>query len=174
LIKLGAEPLTLEQVWDVAHGSTDVELADEARDRMAASRAVIEELVAGDEIVYGVTTGFGSLASKRIANSDTETLQHNLLVSHAVGVGPMHSTEVVRAMLLLRASALAQGYSGCRPQLVDRLLEFVRSGIHPVVQVQGSVGASGDLAPLAHLALPMIGHGRAEIDGEIVDGAEAL
>ena len=134
----------------------------------------MEELVAGDEIVYGVTTGFGDLATTRIAHADSETLQRNLLVSHAVGVGPAHSTEVVRAMLLLRANALAQGYSGCRPQIVERLLEFLRSGIHPVVPSQGSVGASGDLAPLAHLALPLIGLGLAEVDGEVVAGGEAL
>lgn len=141
---------------------------------MEASRAVIEEVVAGDQIVYGVTTGFGDLASRAIPRADVEKLQHNLLVSHAVGVGEPHSRHVVRAMLLLRANALALGHSGCRPILVERLLEFLRAGIHPEVPQQGSVGASGDLAPLAHLALPLIGHGRAEVDGDIVEGAEAL
>jgi histidine ammonia-lyase len=174
LIELGSRALTLDDVWSVAQGSFDVQLADGARDRIAASRAVVEELVSTDQIVYGVTTGFGDLASKRIAHADAERLQHNLLVSHSVGVGEPHSTEVVRAMLLLRANALAQGYSGCRPVVVERLLEFLRVGIHPVVPQQGSVGASGDLAPLAHLALPLIGRGRAEVDGQIVDGDEAL
>jgi histidine ammonia-lyase len=174
VIELGAQPLTLEDVWDFAHGAADVALSGEARERMLASRRVIEELVASDQVVYGVTTGFGDLASKRIAHADTQTLQQNLLVSHAVGVGEPHDTEVVRAMLLLRAAALAQGHSGCRPDVVERLLEFVRVGLHPVVPSQGSVGASGDLAPLAHLALPLIGRGLAEVDGEVVDGAEAL
>jgi histidine ammonia-lyase len=174
VIELGSRPLTLDDVRSVAHGATDVQLGESARARIAASRAVVEELVATDQIVYGVTTGFGDLASKRIAHADVETLQRNLLVSHSVGVGEPHSTEVVRAMLLLRANALAQGYSGCRVVLVEHVLEFLRAGIHPVVPQQGSVGASGDLAPLAHLALPLIGRGRAEVDGEIVDGDEAL
>src|SRR3954454_17325316 len=174
LIELGSQALTLTDVWDVAQGANDVQLADAARERITASRAVVEDLVATDQIVYRVTTGFGDLASKRIAHADVETLQRNLLVSHAVGVGEAHSIEVVRAMLLLRANALAQGYSGCRPVVVERLLEFLRTEIHPVVPQQGSVGASGDLAPLAHLALPLIGRGRAEVDGEIVDGDEAL
>jgi histidine ammonia-lyase len=174
LIELGSRDLSLEDVWAVAHAQAEVTLADEARARMAASRQVIEELVASDQIVYGVTTGFGNLASRRIPAADVRLLQRNLLVSHAVGVGPPHSTEVVRAMLLLRANALAQGHSGCRPELVDRLLDFVRMGIHPVVPQQGSVGASGDLAPLAHLGLPLIGLGKAEVDGAVVDGAEAI
>jgi len=141
---------------------------------MLASRQVIEELVASDQIVYGVTTGFGNLASRRIPAADVRQLQRNLMVSHAVGVGTPHSTEVVRAMLLLRANALAQGHSGCRPEIVDRLLDFLRVGIHPVVPQQGSVGASGDLAPLAHLGLPLLGLGTAEVDGEICSGNEAL
>jgi len=175
VIELGSEDLSLEEVVAVANAEvTDVRLAGSARARMAASRAVIEELVASAQVVYGVTTGFGDLASRRIAYTDTQTLQRNLLVSHAVGVGAAHSTEVVRAMLLLRANALAQGFSGCRPVLAERLLDFLRLGLHPVVPAQGSVGASGDLAPLAHLALPLIGRGRAEVDGDIVDGAEAL
>src|SRR3954471_5823507 len=174
LIELGSRPLTLDDVRAVAGGASDVQLDEAARKRIAASRAVVEELVSTDQIVYGVTTGFGDLASKRIAHADVEMLQQNLLVSHAVGVGEPHSTEVVRAMLLLRANALAQGYSGCRAVVVERLLEFLRAGIHPVVPQQGSVGASGDLAPLAHLALPLIGLGRAEIDGEVVSGEEAL
>jgi histidine ammonia-lyase len=174
VIELGSRPLTLADVWAFAHGTTDVSLGSSARDAMLASRQVIAELVASDQVVYGVTTGFGDLASKRIAHGDTQQLQHNLLISHAVGVGEPHSTEVVRAMLLLRAAALAQGHSGCRPDVVERLLEFVRVGLHPVVPSQGSVGASGDLAPLAHLALPLIGLGLAEVDGQVVTGAEAL
>lgn len=174
MIELGSEPLTLEDIWDVAYGATDITLSAAAREGMVSSRAVIDDLVASDQIVYGVTTGFGELASRRIAHSDTQQLQQNLLVSHAVGVGEPHATPVVRAMLLLRATALAQGFSGCRPDVVERLLEFLRGGLHPVVPSQGSVGASGDLAPLAHLALPLIGRGLAEVDGEVVDGAEAL
>ncbi len=173
-IPLTGLDLTLEDVERVARGRAEAHLDDTARQRMAASRQVIQELVASDATVYGVTTGFGALASQRIAHEDAARLQENLLVSHAVGIGPMHGRHTSRAMLLLRANALARGQSGCRPELVERLLDFLRVGIHPLVPEQGSVGASGDLAPLAHLALPLIGRGRAEVDGETVSGAEAL
>ncbi|MEX2548556.1 MAG: histidine ammonia-lyase, partial [Chloroflexota bacterium] len=127
-----------------------------------------------DQTVYGVTTGFGALASQRISHEDAARLQQNLLVSHAVGIGPIHGRHTTRAMLLLRANALARGQSGCRPEIVDRLLDFLRLGIHPLIPEQGSVGASGDLAPLAHLGLPLIGRGKAEVDGETLSGADAL
>ena len=126
---------------------------------MQEARDVIAGLVAEGATVYGVTTGFGALASTSIAPADAPRLQEHLLMSHAAGVGPAFPREVVRAMLLLRANTLALGHSGCRPLLVDRLLAFLGAGIHPVVPEQGSVGASGDLAPLAHLALPLIGRG---------------
>jgi histidine ammonia-lyase len=166
--------LTLEDLHRVVHGELDVVLDQAAVERMRASRAVIDELVASDAVVYGVTTGFGDLASKRISAADSSRLQENLLISHAVGVGATHGRHTVRAMLLLRANALARGFSGVRPELVERLLDFLRLNIHPAVPEQGSVGASGDLAPLAHLALPLIGRGRAEVDGEVVDGTAAL
>ena len=173
-IPLNGLDLTLEDVESVARGRAEAHLDDAARERMAASQRIIDELVASDETVYGVTTGFGALASQRIGRADAERLQENLLISHAVGIGPMHGRHTTRAMLLLRANALARGQSGCRPELVERLLDFLRLGIHPLVPEQGSVGASGDLTPLAHLALPLIGRGRAEVDGETVSGAEAL
>jgi histidine ammonia-lyase len=166
--------LTLDDVERVAQGRASAVLDDAARKRMAASREVVQELVSSGEVVYGVTTGFGSLASQRIDASDAATLQENLLVSHAVGIGPNHGRHVTRAMLLLRANALARGNSGCRPEVVDRLLDFLRVGIHPLVPEQGSVGASGDLAPLAHLALPLIGRGWAEVGGARLSGADAL
>jgi histidine ammonia-lyase len=183
-IVLTGRDLTIEQVVAVARASDEgapsggragaVHLARDARDRMAASRAVIEELVDAGEVVYGVTTGFGDLATRTIAPEQTAELQTNLLVSHAVGVGRPLDREVVRAMLLLRANTLAVGRSGCRPVVVERLLDLLRLGIHPVVPEQGSVGASGDLAPLAHLALPLIGRGHVESGGRIVASAEAL
>ena len=166
--------LTLEDVFRVAHEDAPVTLAPSALVRMEASRRTVEELVASDQLVYGVTTGFGDLASHRIPAADARRLQENLLISHAAGVGEAHGSDVVRAMLLLRANALARGQSGVRPVIVERLLDFLRLGIHPVVPEQGSVGASGDLAPLAHLALPLIGRGRAEADGQVVSGADAL
>src|SRR6266550_1509736 len=141
---------------------------------MQESRDVIERLVAAGEVVYGVTTGFGDLATHYVAPADTERLQENLLMSHAAGVGAAFPREIVRAMLLLRANTLALGHSGCRPLIVDRLITFLELGLHPVVPEQGSVGASGDLAPLAHLALPLIGRGQVELHGRVVPALVAL
>jgi histidine ammonia-lyase len=173
-IRLTGLDLTLADVARVARDGLPATLDSQARERMTASRATIEELVATGQTVYGVTTGFGDLSTHRIDPADAERLQENLLISHAAGVGPAHDRQTVRAMLLLRANTLARGQSGCRPVIVERLLDFLRLGIHPVVPEQGSVGASGDLAPLAHLALPLIGRGRAEVNGQVLDGAEAL
>jgi histidine ammonia-lyase len=145
-----------------------------AKIRMEASRAVVERLLDEGAVVYGVTTGFGFLADRPIDRADAERLQENLLVSHAAGVGEPLPREVVRAMLVLRANTLALGYSGARPLVAERLLDFLRLGIHPVVPAQGSVGASGDLAPLAHLALPLIGRGQVELNGQVVPASIAL
>jgi histidine ammonia-lyase len=158
IVLTGAD-LSIADVEDVARRGRGVRLDDGARARMDESRAVIERLVRAGEVVYGVTTGFGALASTVIVPEDAHRLQENLLASHAVGVGRALPDEVVRAMLLLRANTLALGHSGCRPVIVDRLLALLDRGIHPVVPEQGSIGASGDLAPLAHLALPLIGRG---------------
>ncbi len=173
-VVLTGRDLTLEQVEAVARGGAEATLDRAARARMAASRATIEELVERGEPVYGVTTGFGDLATRRIDPIDARRLQENLLVSHAVGVGPRLDRESVRAMLLLRANTLALGYSGCRPELVERLLDLLHLGVHPAVPEQGSVGASGDLAPLAHLALPVLGRGEAEMGGEWLPAPDAL
>jgi histidine ammonia-lyase len=173
IVLTGAD-LTINDVEAIARHGRRASLDDAARDRMQESRDLIERLVAAGEVVYGVTTGFGALATRFIAPADAERLQENLLRSHAAGVGPALDTEIVRAMLLLRANTLALGHSGCRPELVDRLLAFLALGVHPVVPAQGSVGASGDLAPLAHLALPLIGRGEVELDGHVVPAAEAL
>ncbi len=174
LVILTGADLTIPDIESVARRDVPAALDVHARDRMQEARDVIEALVAEGAVVYGVTTGFGDLASTSIPPERARELQENLLVSHAVGVGAAFPREVVRAMLLLRANTLALGHSGCRPLLVDRLLAFLDAGLHPVVPEQGSVGASGDLAPLAHLALPLIGRGFAEIGGEVVPGAVAL
>jgi histidine ammonia-lyase len=173
IVLTGAD-LTIADVEAVARHGAGVSLDAHARERMQEARDLIESLVADGAVVYGVTTGFGALASTVIAPADAPRLQENLLMSHAAGVGPAFPREVVRAMLLLRANTLALGHSGCRPLLVDRLLELLRAGIHPVVPEQGSVGASGDLAPLAHLALPLIGRGRVEFKGAEVPSLIAL
>ena len=149
-------------------------LAAEARARVEDARTVIDRLVASGEVVYGVTTGFGSLASTFVPPERARELQERLLLSHAAGVGESLPTDVVRAMLLLRANTLALGHSGCRPELIERLCAMLEHGIHPVVPAQGSVGASGDLAPLAHLALPVIGHGEVEFEGRVQPARDVL
>ncbi|MBI3750048.1 MAG: histidine ammonia-lyase [Chloroflexi bacterium] len=174
IVTLTGSDLTVEAVEAVARRGASATLDPAARARMERSRRVVDELVAAGEVVYGVTTGFGALADRTIAPADAARLQENLLVSHAAGVGESLPREVVRAMLLLRANTLALGYSGVRPVVVERLLDFLDRGIHPVVPSQGSVGASGDLAPLAHLALPVIGHGHAELGGHVMPGLLAL
>jgi histidine ammonia-lyase len=173
VVLTGAD-LSIADVESVARGGRRVVLGPDARARMQEARDVIERLVAAGEVVYGVTTGFGDLATTYIEPSQSARLQENLLVSHAVGVGDALPRDVVRAMLLLRANTLALGHSGCRPELVDRLCEMLRIGLHPVVPSQGSVGASGDLAPLAHLALPLTGRGHVETNGHVIAAADAL
>ncbi|MCS6797610.1 MAG: histidine ammonia-lyase [Myxococcota bacterium] len=175
-VRLGG-PLRLEDVEDVAVGRRRAELPEPSRVVMERSRHAIESLCeAADQApaIYGVNTGFGALAETRIAAADVERLQLNLLRSHAVGVGPPLSREQVRAMMLLRAQALALGRSGVRPALVETLLAMLDRDVVPVVPAQGSVGASGDLAPLAHLALVLVGEGEALFEGRRLDGAEAL
>jgi len=141
---------------------------------MAASRKVIDDIVARDTIVYGVNTGFGKLADVRIAHHEIEALQLNLVRSHACGIGSPLSEPEVRAMMLLRANVLALGFSGIRPEVVDLLCEMLNRRVHPVVPEKGSVGASGDLAPLAHLALSLIGEGEVFFDGKRMASADAL
>ncbi|MCA1587632.1 MAG: histidine ammonia-lyase [Chloroflexi bacterium] len=164
-LPLSGRDLTIDNVIEVARGRRAVELDPEAAGRMRASRSVIERLVADGATVYGVTTGFGDLADVRIEPSQTAELQQNLVRSHAAGVGPPLPDDVVRAMLLLRANALAVGLSGVRVELVELLIGMLNAAVHPVVPSRGSLGASGDLAPLAHLALPLIGEGEATVDG---------
>ena len=164
VVLTGAD-LTIADVEAVARDGAPVALDIHARERMQEARDVIESLVAEGAVVYGVTTGFGDLATTFVDPERSGELQRRLLMSHAAGVGRPFPREVVRAMLLLRANTLALGHSGCRPLIVDRLLAMLDHGIHPVVPEQGSVGASGDLAPLAHLALPLIGRGEVEVGG---------
>jgi histidine ammonia-lyase len=174
---VGGEPATLERLVEVARGGRQVQLAPEARSRMAASRAVVERIASGgDEAprVYGVNTGFGALAEVAIGQAQIRELQRNLVRSHAAGVGEPLPRDVVRGMVLLRAAVLARGQSGVRVALGELLCELLNRGVHPQIPWQGSVGASGDLAPLAHLALVVIGEGEAEVDGRIMPGGEAL
>src|SRR5262247_4835081 len=141
---------------------------------MQASRAVVDKLVASGKTAYGINTGFGKLASVRISSEQVRQLQVNLVRSHACGVGEPLSIPETRAIMVLRANALAKGLSGVRPGTVEALCAMLNAGVHPVIPSQGSVGASGDLAPLAHLAHVVIGEGTAELQGKILAGAEAL
>lgn len=174
MLELNGQRLSLQQVAEVAQGREQVMLSVEARTRVEESRRVVEKIVAEGRTVYGVNTGFGKLSDVRIEPSALRELQLNLVRSHSCGLGsPLSQTES-RAMLLLRANVLACGYSGARPLLIDALIGLLEKGVTPVIPEKGSVGASGDLAPLSHLALTVIGEGEAYYQGERLPGSEAL
>src|SRR5258706_3865106 len=173
-IALTGNDLTFDQLYAVALRSEKVKLTADSIERMNASRAVVECVVASGATAYGINTGFGKLASVRISPEQVRQLQVNLVRSHASGVGPPLTEPETRAMMLLRANALAKGLSGIRPVIVETLCAMLNAGVHPVIPSQGSVGASGDLAPLAHLAHVVIGEGRAAYRGETLAGAEAM
>jgi histidine ammonia-lyase len=173
-IPIDGEHLTLEELYEVSLERAEVELAASARERMMASRAAVDRLVETGAAIYGVNTGFGKLASVRISREKIRQLQVNLVRSHACGVGRPLSDAETRAMLLLRANAIAKGFSGVRPVVAETLCAMLNRGVHPVVPSQGSVGASGDLAPLAHLAQVAIGEGEASYQGRAVPGGDAM
>jgi histidine ammonia-lyase len=172
---LNGENLTPENVRGVARDFTPVELASEALHKVERSRAVVDRLLEARAVVYGLTTGFGSLRDILIPPEHVTRLQQNLIRSHSAGVGPPAPEDVVRAMLVLRANTLARGYSGVRPVVIETLVRMLNARVYPVVPLQGSLGASGDLAPLSHLALVLMGEGEAFLpDGRRVPGAEAM
>jgi histidine ammonia-lyase len=173
-IQIDGEHLDFARLYRVVFENAKVELAPQARTRMLASRAVIERLIASDQPVYGVNTGFGKMASVRISREQIGELQVNLVRSHACGVGTALSEHEARAMLLLRANAIAKGFSGVRPVVAETLCAMLNAGLHPVIPSQGSVGASGDLAPLAHLAQVAIGEGEAILQGRTLSGGDAM
>lgn len=173
-VLLNGQDLTFAQLEEVSLRGARVELAPAAAERMQASRAVVDKLVETEKTAYGINTGFGKLASVHISHEQVRQLQVNLVRSHACGVGEPLSMAETRAMMVLRANALAKGLSGVRPVVVETLCAMLNAGVHPVIPAQGSVGASGDLAPLAHLAQVVIGEGRAEFRGKVVAGGEAM
>src|SRR6202158_4609580 len=173
-VALSGNDLSFEQLRAVALQHESVSLHSSAIERMKASRAVVDKLVASGATAYGINTGFGKLASVRISPEQVAQLQVNLVRSHACGVGVPLSEAETRAMMLLRAHALAKGFSGVRPRLVETLCQMLNAKVHPVISSTGSVGASGDLAPLAHLAQVVIGEGHATFRGEILHGGEAM
>jgi histidine ammonia-lyase len=178
-ILLDGEHLTLDDVIAVACApergdSVEVGLSEEAWDKVRRAEQAVQQLLTQGEIVYGVTTGFGAFKDRLIPPEQVAQLQRNILMSHAVGVGPVLDVAVTRAMMLVRANTLAKGHSGIREQTLKLLLAMLNRGVYPVVPSQGSLGASGDLAPLAHMALPLIGMGEATYLGERLPGAKAL
>lgn len=174
-IVLDGEQLTIEALVTAARDKqARIEISEAAYGRMRRSRAAVERFVAEGAVIYGITTGFGKFQDRVIPADMVELLQRNIVMSHAVGTGPLLDDDAVRAMMLVRANTLAKGVSGIRPLVVDQLLELVRRDVIPIVPSQGSMGSSGDLAPLAHIALVLIGMGEAQIDGARMSGAEAL
>jgi len=173
IVILDGRSLTIEEVVRVARGFEAVELADRAREKVVKCREVLEQLVKS-KVIYGINTGFGALSNITIPDSDLEHLQLNLIRSHAAGVGPPLPTDVTRAMMVLRANTLARGVSGMRISTLETLVNMINARVHPVIPERGSVGASGDLTPLAHLALVMIGEGHAEYLGKTLSGSEAM
>src|SRR5438477_2173330 len=174
-IRLTGAELRIADVWAVAVGGASAELSDDSRARMRAARDLVERTAHGArEHTYGVNTGFGRFVSRSIPEELTAELQLRLLRSHACGVGDPYPDQIVRSAMLLRANALAKGRSGARPEVVELLLGCLNRGVLPYVPSRGSVGASGDLAPLAHLALPLVGEGEAWFEGRRLPAADAL
>src|SRR2546429_4298300 len=173
-MELNGEQIPLVQLEAVALAGEAVRISDLVRPRILASRKLIEQIIARDAVVYGVNTGFGKLAEVRIPREELRQLQLNLVRSHACGIGNLLSEPEVRAMMLLRANVLALGLSGVRCEVIELLCEMLNRRIYPVVPEKGSVGASGDLAPLAHLALTLVGEGEAFFEGQRMSSAEAL
>lgn len=173
-IVIDGKSLTIEQVIEVAYGTPEVILSDEAVIQVNRAAEAVQKLLFDGVIAYGITTGFGAFKDRVIPLDQVELLQRNIIVSHAVGVGPAFDVPTTRAIMLIRANTLARGYSGIRLKTLQLLLEMLNREVHPIIPEKGSLGASGDLAPLAHMSLVMIGEGEAEFHGEILKGADAL
>lgn len=173
-IYLDGNHLTFENIKDVCINNAMVELSEDAEKMVTSSRKIVDDIVENNKVIYGITTGFGKFADVTISQEDCKTLQKNLILSHACGTGKPLPKEVVRCIMLLRANALSKGYSGIRLVTLKTLIEMLNKGVHPVIPEKGSLGASGDLAPLAHMVLPMLGYGKAEFMGEVLEGKDAM
>ena len=173
--KISAEHLTIERIGEVVYNGYKLELSDDARNRIIRCREYLNEKIAKTtRPVYGVTTGFGSLCDVSVNPDQLAQLQINLMMSHACGVGDRVPNDIVKMMILLKVQSLSYGYSGCKLDTVQRLVDFFNNDIYPVVYMQGSLGASGDLVPLAHMSLPLVGLGEVEYQGKVISGAEML
>ena len=173
-IIINGNDLRLEDIVNVARNNYQVEISEEAIKRVEKSRGIVDKIVEEDRVVYGITTGFGKFSDVSISGEDCKTLQRNLIISHACGFGNSLDTDIVRTIILLRANALSKGYSGIRLSTLQTLVAMLNKGVHPIIPEKGSLGASGDLAPLSHMVLPMIGEGEAEYQGKIISGREAM
>ena len=172
---VSAEHLTIERIGEIIKNGYKLELSDDARNRIVRCREYLDKKIAETKVpIYGVTTGFGSLCNVSIGKDHLAQLQINLMMSHACGTGDRVPNEIVKIMLLLKIQSLSYGYSGCQLETVERLIDFFNNGVYPVVYMQGSLGASGDLVPLAHLCLPLVGLGDVEYQGKVMTGAEVL
>ena len=172
---ISAERLTIERVGEILEKKIPIALSEDAKNRIVRCREYLDnKMKSSDEPIYGVSTGFGSLCNISIGYDELGTLQKNLVMSHACGTGERVPSEIVKLMLLLKIQSLSYGHSGVQLATVERLVDFYNNDILPVVFQQGSLGASGDLAPLAHLSLPVLGIGEVEVDGIIVDASEVL
>ena len=171
---LDGQSLTIEDVVNVARHGYKVELSEEAIKLVEIARKTVDDFVEKEAVIYGITTGFGKFENVHISQDDTKDLQRNLIISHACGVGAPFNYETVRAIMLLRANALAIGNSGIRLSTLKTLIEMINKGVYPIIPEKGSLGASGDLAPLSHMVLVLIGMGEAFYDGERITGKEAM
>lgn len=172
---ISAEHLSIERVGEIIEKGYELELGDDARQRIQRCREYLDKKIAENKApIYGVTTGFGSLCNVSVGAEELEQLQVNLMMSHACGVGDRVPNEIVKIMLLLKIQSLSYGFSGCKLDTVERLIDFFNNDIYPIVYMQGSLGASGDLVPLAHLSLPLVGLGEVEFEGEVMTGAAVL
>lgn len=173
--QISAEHLSIERIGEVVYGGYKIELSDDAQKRIVECREYLDQKIAETTApIYGVTTGFGSLCNVSIGADDLAQLQINLMMSHACGTGDRVPNDIVKIMLLLKIQSLSYGFSGCQLVTVNRLIDFFNNDIYPVVYMQGSLGASGDLVPLAHLTLPLVGLGEVEVDGKVISGEEML
>lgn len=173
--EISAGHLTLDKVWEILRGNYKLKLGDDSRKRIVRCREYLDNKIATSETpIYGVTTGFGSLYNISIGEDQLSQLQINLMMSHACGIGNRVPNEIVKLMILLKIQSLSYGYSACKLDTVERLIDFFNNDIYPVVYMQGSVGASGDLVPLAHLCLPLVGLGEVEYQGKLMSGAELM
>lgn len=173
-ILLNGDNLSLEDLVKICRENYEVDITEDAREKINKSRSIIEKIVKDNKVVYGVTTGFGKFSDVSISNNDCKVLQKNLIISHACGFGDLLPRDVVRAIMVLRVNALCKGFSGISENTLNTLIAMINKGVHPSIPEKGSLGASGDLAPLSHMVLPMLGEGEAEYKGVLMSGKEAM